>query len=566
MTNFKAKGSPMRRIVNLIVASVFAVTGTIAVAPAAQAVDSVGVDVNPTELVYGSLDFGRRNLWPWIGDPAVTGPTGLTDGSPVIADNGSNYNFKAKWTGLNVPADGCLTDLRIKMTGAPRAAGWSLYYFNSAFDSISGEQATLRTTDEVIVGQDGPGADKTAVIFQYRSAPPGFGFGAWGGSGWPPITPDTTEYHTVVVPLSTENITAADLAAGNFYATITSFGWNPTSSTADELTALKLSYTVTSEPCEVPLPARITQVSPAEGGIVGGTNITITGSGFQNGTSIKVGGTPCTNVVKVSSTEMTCTTPVNTTGSKDIELFDDEDTRYVSAKKGFYYVEVVPENITVTADDKSITLGDAFPAFTTNQDANVTGMTCAVYASSDTGYATPLTSADVTVAGSPYVIRCSGATANAGYAISGYENGELTVTSEPTDNGGGADNGSSATCKSVPLKVIFKGDSSKLTKKAKKALRGYAKKVAKSGCTTIVLNGFTAKFTGTKEKPVRKLLSKKRNAAVKSYLSKQLKALDYDVTFKTSANGGKKPVVSNSNKDKRWKNRRVEIVLKKVVF
>ncbi len=89
---------------------------------------------------------------------------------------------------------------------------------------------------------------------------------------------------------------------------------------------------------------------------------------------------------------------------------------------------VNPAPITVTADDKSMTYQDStFPSFTSNQDAHISGLICNVYASSDTGYFTALTPAQVTVSGSPYAIHCYGASSAADYSISGYTNGTLTV-------------------------------------------------------------------------------------------------------------------------------------------
>lgn len=87
-------------------------------------------------------------------------------------------------------------------------------------------------------------------------------------------------------------------------------------------------------------------------------------------------------------------------------------------------------HLTVAAADKTMRPGSSFPVFTTNSDARITGKVCKVYATSDTTYTTELTSSDVTELGSPYVIHCSGATANAGYTIDGYTNGVLTVQTE----------------------------------------------------------------------------------------------------------------------------------------
>ncbi len=632
------------RVIGLVTSLAMAMSLSVAIAPAAHAADSVGVDVNPTALEFGAVDFSRRNYWPWIaGQPYFT-TTGLTDGSPIVGANGVNYYFKSRWTGLDVPPTGCLTELSIKVSGAPRSAGWSNDAFNAAFDSVSGEQAVIKTSGASVPGQVGPAANMTGLVFQYRASANNSFFYSWGGFRYAPATPSGTEFHTFTLPLSTSNITAADLAAGNFYVNTSTVGG--LNDLFDELTGVKLSYRVTAEPCVNAAPPRITSVSPSEGVLAGGTPITITGTRFENGSTVKVAGADCTNVVVVSATEITCTTPSGTAGTADVEVRFEGET-YVSAINGFWFANP-PTNVTVTAADKAMNYGESFPAFTTDNDAAVSGLDCDVYASTDTGFATPLVAADVSQEFSPYVIRCSGANAS-GYVVDEFIDGELVVTGFPptdievtvddkemtvgddfptwtTDQDGnitelacnvylttdtgfldaleaseltvegspyvihctglegdpfnitgwndgqlmvveeGANNGGSTVCKSVPLKVIFKGDSAKLTKKAKKALRGYAKKVVASGCTTVVLNGFTAKFTGTKQKALRLSLSKKRNNAVQKYLKTQFTALDFTAKFVKKSNGGKNPVVSNSDKNDRWKNRRVEIILRKVIF
>lgn len=123
-----------------------------------------------------------------------------------------------------------------------------------------------------------------------------------------------------------------------------------------------------------------------------------------------------------------------------------------------------------------------------------------------------------------------------------------------------------ASCVPVNISaVLFKGNSAKLTKKARAALLKDVKKIKSSGCHTVVLNGYTAKVSdGAAHKAFRKLLSKKRNAAVKKYLKKQFTAANYSVTFETHALGAADPTGSNKSAKGRKMNRRVEIVIKKL--
>jgi|GEM_PF-2902597 len=56
----------------------------------------------------------------------------------------------------------------------------------------------------------------------------------------------------------------------------------------------------------------VTGVSPYGGPVGGGTDVTLTGTGFKSGAIVLVEGEPATNVTYVSGTSITCTTPVST--------------------------------------------------------------------------------------------------------------------------------------------------------------------------------------------------------------------------------------------------------------
>jgi hypothetical protein len=62
----------------------------------------------------------------------------------------------------------------------------------------------------------------------------------------------------------------------------------------------------------------ISTVTPTDGPESGGTQVTITGTGFIDGLSVTVGGTNCSSVTFNSSTEVICTTPAGAPGASDI--------------------------------------------------------------------------------------------------------------------------------------------------------------------------------------------------------------------------------------------------------
>jgi hypothetical protein len=81
----------------------------------------------------------------------------------------------------------------------------------------------------------------------------------------------------------------------------------------------------------------VTNVTPACGGLGGGTSITITGSNFVNGATITIDGEPITNVVYINSTTLTATTPTNSAGAKTVVLTN-PDTQTATLSNGFTYV------------------------------------------------------------------------------------------------------------------------------------------------------------------------------------------------------------------------------------
>ena len=64
----------------------------------------------------------------------------------------------------------------------------------------------------------------------------------------------------------------------------------------------------------------ISSVAPAQGTLVGGTTITISGAYFTGATSVTIGGAPATNMIVVSSTTITAVTPAHAAGSVSITI------------------------------------------------------------------------------------------------------------------------------------------------------------------------------------------------------------------------------------------------------
>lgn len=80
----------------------------------------------------------------------------------------------------------------------------------------------------------------------------------------------------------------------------------------------------------------VTSASPNEGTILGGTNITITGTDFLAGATVLIGGTACASITVVNPTTITCTTPANSSGAVTIAVTN-TDSQSGSAATAFTY-------------------------------------------------------------------------------------------------------------------------------------------------------------------------------------------------------------------------------------
>ncbi len=122
-------------------------------------------------------------------------------------------------------------------------------------------------------------------------------------------------------------------------------------------------------------PPEIATVYPDEGPEAGGTDVTITGSGFSNlgTTSVSFGGAAATNVVVVGSTTITCTTPVHAAGSVDVAVSNDFGSDTLA--DGFTYLGA-PEFSQIVPDLGGVDGGTAVTisgsGFTNTADTTVT--------------------------------------------------------------------------------------------------------------------------------------------------------------------------------------------------
>ncbi|MFM8313334.1 MAG: IPT/TIG domain-containing protein [Deltaproteobacteria bacterium] len=86
----------------------------------------------------------------------------------------------------------------------------------------------------------------------------------------------------------------------------------------------------------ISIPPQIISVSPSQGPTTGGTQITLTGTGFLSGTQITLDSKNCLDTQFISSSCMTCTTPKRSSGYVDIKVTN-PDGKTSTLSNGFRF-------------------------------------------------------------------------------------------------------------------------------------------------------------------------------------------------------------------------------------
>jgi len=86
-----------------------------------------------------------------------------------------------------------------------------------------------------------------------------------------------------------------------------------------------------------PSSVTVTGVTPPAGRAAGGTNVTISGTGFQSGATVTFGGAAATNVVRVGATSITATTPAHAVGTVNV-VVTNPDSSSGTGNNAFTYV------------------------------------------------------------------------------------------------------------------------------------------------------------------------------------------------------------------------------------
>lgn len=130
----------------------------------------------------------------------------------------------------------------------------------------------------------------------------------------------------------------------------------------------------------------VTEVSPAAGSAAGGTELTITGTGFAEGVTVTVGGAECT-VSAVTETTITCTTTAHAAGEVDVVVANAGGGQ-VTAAAAFTYEPINPVVVSASPPSGSVDGGTSLTisgsGFVEGASVTVGGSPCTVTAITET--------------------------------------------------------------------------------------------------------------------------------------------------------------------------------------
>lgn len=121
---------------------------------------------------------------------------------------------------------------------------------------------------------------------------------------------------------------------------------------------LPAAYTYLPSPTPPSSGPSITAVAPGSGPTTGGTQLHVTGSGFEKGATITVGGVPCTPVTFVSATKLTCTTGAHSAGTVDV-VVTNPSGESATDDQAFTYVPGVVLRVRSLPAGKELSVGTA---------------------------------------------------------------------------------------------------------------------------------------------------------------------------------------------------------------
>ncbi len=145
------------------------------------------------------------------------------------------------------------------------------------------------------------------------------------------------------------------------------------------VTSVSQSGTLTSGYTYQAAPAVTSDVSPSSGPVLGGTAVTITGTGFLSGATADFGGSACGSLTVQSATEIRCTTNSHANGAVIVGVIN-PDTQSGTRSNAYTYSTAAPTVSAITPSGGSTSGGTAVTitgtGFQSNTTAAIGGVNC----------------------------------------------------------------------------------------------------------------------------------------------------------------------------------------------
>jgi hypothetical protein len=299
-----------------------------------------------THVVVDSATQITATSPPGAGTVDVTVMTALGT-SPMSSSDHFSYVAPPLVSGVNPGAGSIAGGTSVVITGTGFLTATAVTFGSTAATSFtvnSSTQITVTspagtgTADITVTSPYGTSPAAASDFFAYEGSPavtvvsPGSGPTSGGtsvtisGTGFltaTAVTFGSTAATAFTVSSSTQITATSPAGTGTADITVTTPFGTSTSTTADH-------YTYVTPPA-------VTSVAPSSGPTVGGTTVTITGSGFDDATAVRFGGVLASGVVVVSDTQITATSPSGT-GTTDVEVTTPTGTSPTSSLDHFAYV------------------------------------------------------------------------------------------------------------------------------------------------------------------------------------------------------------------------------------
>jgi IPT/TIG domain/HYDIN/CFA65/VesB-like, Ig-like domain/Viral BACON domain len=350
--------------------------------------------VNPTALNFGSVEVGRTVkllvtlsnqggaslLWTATVEGSNTKWLTLSKSSSVIGANGSSEPVIVTASIYGLSAGSHTATLRFHSNDGDVQTTVKIKVIPIA---QSGQQAILSVSRQSLdFGQlqAGQQAQQNFSISNLGNLPLQWQVSSdAGNANWlSPATTNGTVQPGALPQMIQVNVDTTGLAAGSYSGTIrvTSNGGNAQVGITLVVTGSTPTPTPSPSPSPSPSPIvtpAVTSISPASGSSNGGTNVTITGTGFSSATSVSFGRTPASNFNIVSDAQIIATSPAGS-GTVDVTVTSPGGTSTASSSDQFTYTSASPTwSANPTSLDASM-CGQTSPCqVTLTEDANSTG-------------------------------------------------------------------------------------------------------------------------------------------------------------------------------------------------